>query len=87
MTIFTNHKTNTTDIPVIHGHRPHGGPVPPHARRNLIEIDFDEVDWNVMNDVFGDEDTAFAAAEVIRKAPPEIKILAIQLMNIIEKEA
>lgn len=68
----------------------HRGPerhIPPHERKALMHIEFDEGDWKLLKDVFGDEDTAVAAAEIIREAPPEIQILAIQLMNIIEEVA
>ncbi len=54
-------------------------------KKELIHVEFDEKDWNLLKDVFGDEDTAIAAAEVIREAPPEIQVLAIQLMDIIEE--
>ncbi len=59
--------------------------MPPHERKKLLEIEFSEKDFIVLRDVFGDEDTAEAAAEIIRDAPPEIQILAIQIMNIIEE--
>ena len=49
-----------------------GRPMPPHERRALISIDFDDEDWVLLKDAFGDEDTAAAAAEIIREAPPEI---------------
>ena len=40
-----------------------------------------------MRDIFGDEDTAAAAAAIIREAPPEIQILAVQLINVIKEVA
>ncbi len=67
-------------------HRGPGRHIPPHERKGLMHIDFDAGDWALLNRVFGDKDTAYAAAEVIRGAPPEIQILAIQLMDIIEEE-
>ena len=39
-----------------------------------------------LTDVFGDEDTAAAAMEVILEAPPEIQVLAVQLISIIREE-
>lgn len=57
----------------------------PHERKALMHVEFDEGDWSLLKEVFGDADTAVAAAEIIREAPPEIQILAIQLMNIIEE--
>ncbi len=70
---------------MIREHRGPGGPVPPHERKALIRIEFDEADWALLKEVFGEEDTALAAAEIIRDAPPEIQVLAIQLMNILEE--
>ena len=35
----------------------------------------------------GDEDEAMAAVRVLMEAPPEIQILAVQLINLIEEEA
>lgn len=72
-------------IHMIREHRGPGGPVPPHERKALIRIEFDEADWALLKEVFGEEDTALAAAEIIRDAPPEIQVLAIQLMNILEE--
>lgn len=70
---------------MIHEHRDLGRHIPPHERKALMHIAFDEADWVLLKEVFCDEDTALAAAEIIREAPPEIQILAIQLMNIIEE--
>ena len=74
----------------LRGHRGHGGPgrhVPPHERRAMMHIEFDEGDWGLLQEIFGDEDTAAAAAEIIQDAPPEIKVLAVQLINLIEEVA
>lgn len=57
----------------------------PHERKGMMHIEFNESDWNLLQEIFGDEDTAVAAAGIIREAPPEIQILAIQLMNLIEE--
>lgn len=70
---------------MMHEHREPGRHIPPHERKSLIHIEFDEVDWALLKEVFGDEDTVRAAAEIIQEAPPEIQILAIQLINIIEE--
>ncbi len=61
--------------------------IPPHERRSLMQVEFTESDWEVLRKVFIDEDTASAAADIIRDAPPEIQILAVQLVNIIEEVA
>lgn len=66
-------------------HRPKH-PVPPHVRKGMITLQFDEDDWKVFKEAFGDEDTAAAAVEIVHGAPPEIQILAAQVLNMIEKE-
>ena len=90
MKVFADNKKEKTmegGIPMIHEHRGSGRHIPPHERKVLMHIEFDEADWSLLKEVFGDEDTAMAAAEIIKEAPPEIQILAIQLMNIIEEVA
>lgn len=62
-------------------------PVLPHERKNILRIEFDESEWGIFKEVFGDEDTAFAAMEIIEGAPPEIQILVIQLLDIIKEVA
>ena len=61
-------------------------PVPPHERKDMISIQFDETDWGVFKTVFGNEDEANAAIGIIHGAPPEIQILVAQLLMQIEKE-
>lgn len=61
--------------------------IPPHERKAMMRLEFDGKDWKKMKEIFGDEDTAVAAAEIIMSAPPEIQILAVQLMNLIEEVA
>ncbi len=61
--------------------------IPPHERKAMVHIEFDENDWTLLKEVFGDDDTAAAAVEIIRDAPPEIQILAVQLINIIKEVA
>lgn len=60
-------------------------PMPPH-RRNAIIVDFDEKNAQAMYEMFGDEDTAKAAMSIIHDAPPEIKILVMQLLKLIGVE-
>lgn len=62
-------------------------PVPPHERKGFISIQFDDDDWSVFNEAFGDEDTAAAAVDIIHGAPSEIQVLVAQLLKMIEKEA
>lgn len=61
--------------------------ISPHERKSMMHIEFDDNDWTLLKEVFGDEDTAVAAVEIIRNAPPEIQILAVQLINIIKEVA
>ena len=72
---------------IMHKHSGPGRHTPPQERKALLHVEFDEDDWSLLKEVFGDEDTAVAAAEIIMEAPPEIQILVIQLMNIIEEVA
>ena len=52
----------------------------------MITLQLDDSDWQVFKDVFGDEDTAAAAVEIVHGAPPEIQILVAQVLDMIEKE-
>lgn len=61
-------------------------PAPPHERKGMLSIQFDERDWGVFKDAFGNEDEANAAIGIIYGAPPEIQILVAQLLTQIEKE-
>ena len=60
-------------------------PLPPHERRNRMHIEFEESDYELFKKVFEDEDTATAAMRIIYNAPPEIQILAVQLIKMIEE--
>ena len=81
-----NNKTNMNggSIHMMHDHKRPGKHIPPYERRN---IEFSEEDLNLFNTIDGDEDEAMAAVRVIMDAPPEIQILAIQLINYIEEVA
>lgn len=68
----------------MHEHKAPAWNIPPHERKTMVHIEYDEWDWQLLRDIFGDEDTAAAAAAIIRGAPPEIQILAIQLINIMK---
>lgn len=58
-----------------------GRPIPPHLRKAMMYVELGEKELTFLNTVFGDPDTAQAAAYIIQDAPPEIQILAIQLMK------
>lgn len=70
---------------MVNRHRDPERHIPPHERKALINVEFDKKDWELLKDIFGDEDTAAAAAQIVKEAPPEIQILAIQLINMIEE--
>ena len=72
---------------MIHEHRGPVHHIPPHERKAIVRLEYDEQDWSLMKDIFGDEDTAAAVATIIREAPPEIQILAVQLINVIKEVA
>ena len=82
---FKKEKMIEGGLHMSHEHRGSGRHIGPHERKALMRVEFDESDRVLLKEVFGDEDTATAAAEIISEAPPEIQILAIQLMNIIEE--
>ena len=74
-------------IPIMHEPKRPVHPIPPHERKAMVHIEYDEQDWVLLRDIFGDEDTAVAAATIIRESPPEIQLLAVQLINLIKEVA
>ncbi|MBC5745914.1 hypothetical protein FMM74_020760 [Lachnospiraceae bacterium MD308] len=66
-------------------HRGPGKHILPHERKGLMRIEFEENDWDLFQMIYGDEDEAVAAVQVLMDAPPEIQILAVQLINLIEE--
>ena len=86
--ISTSKEIEGGHVPMRHEHHEVSKhPIPPHERKGLVKIEFESGDWTLLNEIFGDEDTATAAIEIIIDAPPEIQILAVQLMKIIEEAA
>lgn len=73
--------------PMFNPRFPHARPIPPHERKALMRVEFDDNDWTTLQEVFGDSDSAAAAASIILDSPPEIQILAAQIINMIQKEA
>ena len=87
MKMFTNTSKEHEikgDVRMEHEHRMPLRPVPPHERKKMVHIEFDENDWMLLKEVFGDDDTTAAGIETIMDAPPEIQILAAQLINILK---
>lgn len=92
MKIFTNvNKTSDMkgDPAMFNDHKPPMPPVhpvPPHERRAMLQIEFDDQDMALFQKAFGDEDTAAAAADILREAPPEIQVLALQLIDMMKED-
>lgn len=60
-------------------------PIPPHERNKMMYADFfDEKIEDCIKMILGDEDAAFHALSRLNDAPPEIRILAIQLFNLMK---
>lgn len=58
---------------------------PELREKRRFEIEFDECDEETFIMIFGDDDTAYAAMKIIQHAPPEIQIIAVQILKIIEE--
>ena len=86
MKILDNSKREK-DIHMRHEHNGLERHILPHERKSIIYVEYDEQDWVLLKEIFGDEDTTAAAVTIIREAPPEIQILAVQLINIIKEVA
>ena len=91
----TPHELPEEDIPHAHmpflhamrppvPHPPHP-PHPPHEGRCMFQIEMSEKDVEILTDVFHDEDTVSAAVGIIHNAPPEIQVLVIQILKMIEE--
>lgn len=74
-------------IHIMRENKPIGRPMPPHERKALMRIVFDENDWKLFQLVYEDDDEAAAAMQVIMNAPPEIQILMAQLIDLYEEVA
>lgn len=87
MNAFAGNKKKQMEggLHMLHGHRDPETPKPPHERRSLLHVEFDDSDLALLVEVYGDEDTAFANKQVILAAPPEIQICIMQLMNMIKE--
>ena len=94
MKVFVDKKNDRVlegGIHMIHEHRGPERPIPPHERKALMYIEFDETDWVLLKKILISYESAVilasAAAKTIMGAPPEIQVLAAQLMNIIGEVA
>ena len=88
MTYTHNHNINEGGAGhMMKAHKPLGKHIPPHERKALIHIDFSDNDMTLFKCIYCDEDEAAAAIQVLMDAPPEIQILAAQLISFIEEVA
>ncbi len=85
--INNNHTNEGGTVHMMKEHRNLGKHIPPHERKAFIHIDFGEDDLTLFKRIYGDEDEAAAAIRVLMDAPPEIQILAAQLISLIEEVA
>ena len=72
-----------------HMHHIHEAPHmhhPPHEMRPGMYVEFSDIEQALFCDIFGDEDTASAAMDIIRNAPPELQVMAKQLLDMIQEE-
>ena len=81
---------NRKETPHMHTHSinhitPHPHHLLPHERNDLIRVAFDDNDFAVLSAILESEDNALACEETILKAPPEIRVLAFQAMQIIHQ--
>ena len=66
----------------------HRGAHPHHPNhRGILRLEFSEQDLRIFEEVFGNQDEAAAALDIICNAPPEIQILAAQILKMIEEVA
>ncbi|MEQ2605183.1 hypothetical protein [Dorea longicatena] len=86
MTYTYNHNFNEGGTGhMMKAHKPLGKHSSPHERKALIHIDFSDDDMTLFKHIYGDDDEAVAAIQVLMDAPPEIQIIAAQLISLIEE--
>lgn len=91
MTVFTQKSVNQKgDYNMTYAKMPHRHPVhhpmhpvPPHERAKMLRISLDEKDREALLTVFGDQDSATSAEQIIYDAPSEVQILAIQALRMV----
>lgn len=57
----------------------------PHERKALINLEFEEEDMQLFHCIYENEDDMAAVVQVLRDAPPEIQVLAVQLIDMIKE--
>ena len=64
---------------------PHRHPVPPDIRNKMLQIEFDEKDFEIFHEIEQDDDSVFAWLHIIQNAPPEKKVIIHQILNTIKE--
>lgn len=59
----------------------HPHPIPPHERKDMVFVEFDEDCENLFKDITGSEEEAEVAMEILHCAPPELQVIAVQLLK------
>lgn len=63
-------------------HEPgHRHPIPPHERKNMIYVEFDKESEEALSKMFGSEEEAEIAINILHFAPPEQQVVALQLLR------
>lgn len=87
----SNHEKGATTMihPIPHHgpHHPyHEKPIAPHLKHVRLALPFPEDSYQILYKVFGDEDVANSAMDILtHAAPPEIQVLALQAMEVISR--
>ena len=81
---FVNKNLMTGVVPIPRGPR---GDVPPHVRKEFVRVEYEDEDEGIFMKVFKDEDSAKSNMAILmaEHVPPEIKIMAAQLLEIIKE--
>jgi hypothetical protein len=68
-------------------HRGPHGDVPPHIRKEFVSIEYEEDDEDAFIKVFKDVDSARSNMAILmaEHVPPEVKIVAAQLLDIVKE--
>lgn len=65
-------------------HRPENKcTIPPHERKNMIYLEFDNNSESKLCKLFGSEEEAEIAIKILHNAPPEQQVVALQLFKMI----
>ena len=73
---ITNHRHESLGPGSRHPH-----PIPPHERKDMVFVEFDEECESLFKDITGSEEEAEVAMEILHCAPPELQVIAVQLLK------